>query len=603
MKKITFLFCAIITMAINSVNAQTWNCGAQGNNLTATLSGSSPNYTLTISGSGDMEDYDYVNYIPTSPWYSYNSSMKQLVIEEGVKTIGNYAFLDCYGFTGDLIIPNSVTIIGDCAFRNCYGFTGDLIIPNSVTIIGDWAFRNCYGFDGNLTIPNSVKTIGASAFSGCSGLTGSLTIPNSITIIENSTFYNCSKLIGNLTIPNSVTTIGNGAFNYCYGFNGTLTIGNSVTSIGDYAFHYCWVFIGDLIIPNSVTFIGNGAFNYCYGFNGTLTIGNSVTSIGDYAFHSCDGLTSIIVDCTTPPILGDDVFYNVQNTIPVYVPCGTASSYAGTTGWDYFTNFQGFISAPTNLTVTQQNATLELAWQNTGATSYEIWRNSTLLTTTASTTYTDSNVSNGTNYCYQIKAINSTCESQLSTAVCKTFNIPSNDATLANLTVSAGTLSPAFSSTTYSYTVNVANEISSITISATANHLQANVSGDIGLKNLSVGNNPFTITVTAEDGTTQQNYYVTVTRANTIGIEELTTNSGITVYPNPTNGQLAIRNYQLGIEGNIEIYDISGRMVQTQLIVSQRNTNENEISIDISHLQQGMYYLRIGNETVKIIRN
>ena len=79
-----------------------------------------------------------------------------------------------------------------------------------------------------------------------------------------------------------------------------------------------------------------------------------------------------------------------------------------------------------------------------------------------------------------------------------TLIFKNDDATLSNLTVSAGTLSPAFSSSTYSYNVAVANSVSSITLTATPADPNANVIGD-GVKALSVGSNPFSILVTAED--------------------------------------------------------------------------------------------------------
>ena len=87
----------------------------------------------------------------------------------------------------------------------------------------------------------------------------------------------------------------------------------------------------------------------------------------------------------------------------------------------------------------------------------------------------------------------------------------SDDATLKSLAVSAGTLSPAFNPEHTSYTTSVANSVSSITVLAEANHLKATVLGT-GTKNLLVGSNPFTVTVTAEDGSTKD-YHVVITRA------------------------------------------------------------------------------------------
>ena len=79
--------------------------------------------------------------------------------------------------------------------------------------------------------------------------------------------------------------------------------------------------------------------------------------------------------------------------------------------------------------------------------------------------------------------------------------------------------------------------------------------------------------------------------------------SEISVYPNPTNGQITVQTERTPSPQNIQIYDISGRIVETQLIASLRNENENNITIDISHLQQGIYFLKIENKITKIIKN
>ncbi len=90
--------------------------------------------------------------------------------------------------------------------------------------------------------------------------------------------------------------------------------------------------------------------------------------------------------------------------------------------------------------------------------------------------------------------------------------VDSNDATLSDLTVSPGQLSPVFNPGTTSYTAEVANNVSSITITATSKHAAATVSG-AGAHALSVGANTLNVVVTAEDGT-QKTYTLTVTRAN-----------------------------------------------------------------------------------------
>ena len=289
-------------------------------------------------------------------------ALTSITIPNSVTSIGEEAFSGCSGLTS-ITIPNSVTSIGEEAFYGCKALTsvtlhsnsivgtsyyytsttiGDIfgsqvkeyIIGNNVTSIGSSAFSGCSGLT-SVTIPNSVTSIGISAFSGCSSLT-SVTIPNSVTNIGGYAFSGCSGLTS-VTIPNSVTSIGSYTFCRCSGLT-SVTIPNSVTSIGDDAFRGCSG-LTSVTIPNSVTSIGKTAFHYCTGLT-SVTIPNSVTSIGYGAFFGCSSLTSITCDATTPPTLGNDAFYDVKSSIPVYVPCGCVSAYKTASGWNIFANIQ-----------------------------------------------------------------------------------------------------------------------------------------------------------------------------------------------------------------------------------------------------------------------
>ena len=159
--------------------------------------------TLTISGTGNMNNYSFT----TSSRFG---NVKEVIIEEGVTSIGDYVFRGCGDLTS-VTISNSVTSIGTFAFSGCRGLT-TVFIPNSVTSIGTCAFLNCDKLT-TINIPNSVTSISNSAFSGCSGLT-SVTIPNSVTSIDSYAFISCSSL-KTVTIPNSVTSIGYSVFSGC----------------------------------------------------------------------------------------------------------------------------------------------------------------------------------------------------------------------------------------------------------------------------------------------------------------------------------------------------------------------------------------------------
>ena len=143
--------------------------------------------TLNISGTGTMKDYD--NGDNRSPVYK-NSSVKKVVIEKGVTSIGNFAFSGCRSLTS-ITIPDNVTSIGTYAFYDCTSLTS-ITIPDNVTSIGESAFEWCSGLS-SVTIPDSVTSIGESAFERCIGLS-SVTIPDSVTSIGNRAFYDCTNL-------------------------------------------------------------------------------------------------------------------------------------------------------------------------------------------------------------------------------------------------------------------------------------------------------------------------------------------------------------------------------------------------------------------------
>ena len=152
------------------------------------------------------------------------SDIKDFVIEDGV--LKEYT-----GNGGDVVIPEGVTSIGEKAFIDCLSLTS-VTIPEGVTSIGPLAFFDCSGLRC-VVIPGSVTSIGYSAFNGCSSLT-SMTIPKGVTIIESGTFNSCSSLTS-MTIPEGVTSIGDYAFFDCRNIT-SLSIPKSVKKFGTHVF-------------------------------------------------------------------------------------------------------------------------------------------------------------------------------------------------------------------------------------------------------------------------------------------------------------------------------------------------------------------------------
>ena len=265
---------------------------------------------LTISGNGKMKDYSFNE---RKPW---GTSITKVVIENGVTSIGDWAFENCFSLTSVTIL-DGVRYIGNCAFLCCTSLTS-VTIPDSVTSIGDEAFYDCTSLT-SITIPNSVTSVGNQAFFYCTSLT-SVTIPDSVTSIGEAAFESCRSLTS-ITIPDSVTSIGLSAFEDCTSLT-SITIPNSVTSVGNRAFYNC-TSLTSITIPDSVTSIGNSAFQNCTSLK-SVTIGNGVTRIGQSAFEDCTSLTSITIPDGVISI-GDEAFYDCTSLISITIPNSVTS--------------------------------------------------------------------------------------------------------------------------------------------------------------------------------------------------------------------------------------------------------------------------------------
>ena len=354
------LLCAFFVQALPIASAaEVTDSGSCGENLTWTLD---TDGLLTISGTGEMEDYSSYGNVP---WNGLVDKINCVVIRNGVTSISYGAFVGCTGLTS-VTIPNSVTSIGGGAFAYCTGLTS-VTISDSVTSIDYDAFYGCTGltsitvsggnkkFDSrnncngiietatnklisgckNTDIPDSVTSIAYGAFCGCTGLT-SITIPDSVTSIDNQAFAECSGLTS-VTIPDSVTSIGDNAFRNCTGL-ARITFPNSVTSIGYGVFSGC-TGLTNVTIPDSVTSINSNTFSGCTGLT-SVTIPNSVTRIGYSAFYGCTGLTSVTIPDSVTNI-GGGAFYGCTGLTSITVSGGNKK-------FDSRNNCNGIIETASN---------------------------------------------------------------------------------------------------------------------------------------------------------------------------------------------------------------------------------------------------------------
>ena len=215
---VVLTFC-ILSIPSFAVSEEVIVSGSCGDNVIWELDA---NYVLTISGSGDMDSWSV--YGPYQPWYYYRPKISSVVIQDGITSIGSYAFQYCTNLTS-VTIPSSVTSIGYNSFSCCPGLVS-ITIPDGVIEIRDGAFSHCTNLS-SVNIPPSVTYIGYNAFDGCDSL-ANVTIQEGVTGIRESAFRNCSALT-NITIPGSVTYVGRYAFEKCEALTEISFIGSAPT--------------------------------------------------------------------------------------------------------------------------------------------------------------------------------------------------------------------------------------------------------------------------------------------------------------------------------------------------------------------------------------
>ena len=326
----------------------------------------------------------FVNVIDNCAFCNCEELTGTLAIPEGIVSIGEGAFFSC-GFSS-IVIPRTINYIDPSAFRICsnrdsvvvddnnptyysennaiikrdentlvlacntttipeyienigdYAFSGvgnggDLIIPNSVKSIGERAFELCH-FTGSLILSESLETIGYEAFRS-SGLTGSLTIPNSVNEIGAGAFLSVS-FTGTLTLPSSLSSIKGHTFAYT-NFSGTLTIPNSATQIGSMAFY--GADFSELVLGSSVETIGFDAFAECSNLSGTLHLPSSINSIGVSAFSHTSFSEIYSHNIVPPTLVNPSTFNGYDTSTPIHIPFGCTEAYQNAEGWSYFSNF------------------------------------------------------------------------------------------------------------------------------------------------------------------------------------------------------------------------------------------------------------------------
>ncbi len=170
------------------------------------------------------------------------------------------------------------------------------------------------------------------------------------------------------------------------------------------------------------------------------------------------------------------------------------------------------------------------------------------------------------------------------------------DATLSDLTIDVGTLTPSFDAETFSYSADVPDGTTTVMVTATPTDPGAGVAGD-GSVDVSSGSGKSTVVVTAVDGVTTQTYTIDFTVLVGVDQNEL---EKVSFYYNSFSDQLKINNASR-VE-LVEIYSLTGTLLSTEPL-----HNQESMEINTSKLSNGLYVVRMklseeGMHTGKFIK-
>ena len=270
--------------------------------------------------------------------FNYCTGLTSVTIPKSLTHVDYRAFYNCVGLTAvhitDLAAWCKIEFQWDdasCSSNPLFNAhhlylngeeVTDLVIPDGVTSIGRYSFDNCTGLT-SVTIPEGVTRICSNAFRSCSNLT-SVTIPPSVTIIESMPFLWCKNLAVHISDLAAWCSISfQAASDVFYHdarlyLNGEevkdLVIPDGVASIGSWSFMNC-SYLTSVTIPESVTKIGEAAFYEC----------SSLTDVYCYADN-------------VPTTRYDAFKENLIATATLHVPAGSIDLYKTTSPWSEFGN-------------------------------------------------------------------------------------------------------------------------------------------------------------------------------------------------------------------------------------------------------------------------
>lgn len=237
-------------------------------------------------------NYDIHDYV-----FRGCESIEKVTIDQGVKSIGNYAFSGCTNLSTLEFAENSeLETIGVRSFSGCEGLT-EVSIPSTVETINDSAFAKCKSIT-TMTLPFVGKSLEATNQEACFGYIFGEENPNDEENYYGAEQYYDKDNFATHYIPASLNSViicngeilSYGAFRDCKNLQ-FIVIPDTITEISHRAFALC-TSLKEIILPSNLTSLGQSAFYDCSNLS-SIEIPDGITTISYKAFSGCSGLEDI----------------------------------------------------------------------------------------------------------------------------------------------------------------------------------------------------------------------------------------------------------------------------------------------------------------------
>ena len=151
--------------------------------------------------------------------------------------------------------------------------------------------------------------------------------------LNNPGYQCCIKYI---ELNSELTSFGQYALQYCTGLR-KITFSDAITVFSNANFRGCASLHAAITLPASLVTVSGQMFYFCFGLQEVI-IKSNVSSIEGYAFGYCANLTTIHIQATTPPTIGNYIFTGLPTNYIIYVPVGTGETYKAAAGWSAYSD-------------------------------------------------------------------------------------------------------------------------------------------------------------------------------------------------------------------------------------------------------------------------